>query len=125
MSMRFTVATLDACVLVRSSVRDMLLRCDRADMYRCRWSEEILTEVARHLREEGSQPGFTERLLQAMRRAIRTAMVEDVYQALAPLMTNHPKDRHVLAAAVFSQSEYIVTDNLRDFPPASLAPHGL
>jgi hypothetical protein len=31
-------------------------------------------------------------------------------------MTNHPKDRHVLAAAIASGSQVIITDNLRDFP---------
>ncbi len=40
-------------------------------------------------------------------------------------MTNDPKDRHVLAAAVMSQSQIIVTDNLRDFPGEALAPFNL
>jgi hypothetical protein len=38
-------------------------------------------------------------------------------------MTNHPKDRHVLAAAVVSKAQYIVTSNLRDFPAAALRPY--
>ena len=37
-------------------------------------------------------------------------------------MTNDPEDRHVLAAAVRSHSELIVTYNRRHFPPASLEP---
>jgi hypothetical protein len=36
-------------------------------------------------------------------------------------MTNHPKDRHVLAAAVKSNAHIIVTSNLKDFPLASLS----
>jgi len=35
-------------------------------------------------------------------------------------MTNHPGDRHVLAATVRSHSELIVTYNRRHFPAASL-----
>jgi hypothetical protein len=31
-------------------------------------------------------------------------------------MTNHPKDRHVLAAAVRASAEVIVTSNLSDLP---------
>jgi hypothetical protein len=37
-------------------------------------------------------------------------------------MTNHPKDRHVLAAAVRTGAQTIVTFNLKDLPEAVLAP---
>ena len=41
---------------------------------------------------------------------------------LIPAMTNDPKDRHVLAAAVRSGASVIVTANLKDFPSDALAP---
>lgn len=40
-------------------------------------------------------------------------------------MTNDPRDRHVLAAPVRSQSEMIVTYNRRHFPDSSLQPLGI
>ena len=35
-------------------------------------------------------------------------------------MTNHPKDRHVLAAALRTGAQTIVTFDLKDFPEAAL-----
>jgi len=40
-------------------------------------------------------------------------------------MTNDPKDRHVLAAAVGAGGEIVVTKNLGDFPPAACDPLGI
>jgi hypothetical protein len=40
-------------------------------------------------------------------------------------MTNHPKDRHVLATAVYAGAHVIITDNLRDFPEEALAPYNI
>jgi len=49
----------------------------------------------------------------------------DGYEDLIPAMTNHPKDRHVLAAAARAGVQVIVTYNLKDFPPSSLAPYSI
>jgi hypothetical protein len=38
------------------------------------------------------------------------------YEDLIPVMQNHPKDRHVLAAAVTDNVDMIVTNNTKDFP---------
>jgi hypothetical protein len=47
------------------------------------------------------------------------------YEDLIPAMTNHEKDRHVLAAAVRSGAETIVTYNLKDFPRSALASYSI
>jgi hypothetical protein len=52
--------------------------------------------------------------------AFPEALVEG-YELLVPVMPNDPKDRHVLAAAIRSGSQVIVTANLRDFPPQALS----
>lgn len=50
-----------------------------------------------------------------MRKFFPHALVYD-YEPLISEMSNHPKDRHVLAAALACKADYLVTFNLRDFP---------
>lgn len=52
-------------------------------------------------------------------------MLVEGYERLIPTLTCHPKDRHVLAAAIRDQTATIVTVNLWDFPPSSLAPFSI
>jgi predicted nucleic acid-binding protein len=47
------------------------------------------------------------------------------YDALIHAMTCHPKDRHVLAAAVAGEAQVVVTFNVKDFPAASVEPHDI
>ncbi len=56
-----------------------------------------------------------------MRRHFPEVWVEG-FEPIIDVMTNDPGDRHVLAAAVRSQSELIVTYNRRHFTAASLQP---
>jgi hypothetical protein len=62
--------------------------------------------------------------MNAVRRAFPDSAATG-YHALIPAMTNDAKDRHVLAAAVVSGAQVIVTRNLRDFPVDSLAPYDI
>jgi hypothetical protein len=49
----------------------------------------------------------------------------DGYEDLIPTMTNHPKDRHVLAAAARAGAKTIVTYNSKDFPRSSPTPYSI
>jgi hypothetical protein len=46
-------------------------------------------------------------------------------EPLVSAMTNNPKDRHVMVAAVVSSSQVIVTSNLKHFPSISLDAFGV
>lgn len=88
------------------------------------WTEEILTEASRNIVED--TPGLTAehlaRTFDAMRRAFPEAMIHD-YEHLVDDMTNDPKDRHVLAAAVAADADLLVTYNLRHYPASACDPH--
>jgi hypothetical protein len=114
---------LDACVLFPAPLRDTLLRAAEAGLYRPRWSAEILEEVRRNLLDQGGlTEQQTQRLIGAMRTHFPDAEVANYARHLDRL-TNHPKDRHVLAAAIEADAPLIVTDNLRHVRRAALAPH--
>jgi predicted nucleic acid-binding protein len=116
------VIVLDANVLIPNALCDLLLRLAEEEVFLPCWSAEILDEVRRNL--PGVAPAAAERRIAFMNAAFDTAMVTG-YEHLIPNMTNHVKDRHVLAAAVACDADRIVTCNMRDFPYASCEPHGV
>lgn len=106
------------------TLRDTLLRAAVKRLYRLHLTEEILDEVRRNLLKSGriADPRLADRLVEQIRRAFPGSMVEG-YSTLMPKMANHPKDRHVLAAAVAAGASVIVTHNLGDFPIQALDPY--
>jgi predicted nucleic acid-binding protein len=117
-------AFLDACVLIPIKLTDLLLRLAEADTYRILWSAEVLDEVERNLPRLGVSSDKARTRIQHMCDTFPDAMVTG-YEALALVMTNDPKDRHVLAAAVRADAAVIVTNNLKDFPASALDPYDL
>ncbi|MBB5854219.1 PIN domain-containing protein [Amycolatopsis umgeniensis] len=116
-------AFLDACVLIPIRLTDLLLRLAEAGTYRALWSDDVLDEVERNLVAHfGLEPAQVTRRLTGMRSAFPDARVTG-YEPLIPAMTNHPKDRRVLAAAARADAAVIVTANLKDFPVAALEPY--
>lgn len=115
-------ALLDTCVLFPQYLTDTLLTQAAAGTFRPLWSGGILDELGRALgRETQMTPEQIEHRLGRMRKAFPDAEVNG-YENLVDGMTNHPKDRHVLAAAVRGNVEVLVTDNVKDFPDEALKP---
>jgi predicted nucleic acid-binding protein len=117
-------ALLDANVLIPIHLTDLLLRLAEAETYRPLWSDQVLQEVERNLPKVGVAPEKATRRVSVMREAFADALVTG-YEPLVEAMTNDPKDRHVLAAAVRANAEIIVTANVRDFPPAACDPYDI
>ncbi|MFD1076675.1 PIN domain-containing protein [Longispora fulva] len=98
------------------------MRLAEASAYRPLWSPDVLTELRRNVIERGVPEERVDRRISQMGKAFPDALVTG-YESLIGGMTNDPKDRHILAAAVRAHAEVIVTLNLRDFPEPALKPY--
>lgn len=120
----FTVV-LDSCILYDSLLRDILLRLAEKELYQPIWSNIICDEVRRNLSKRVDHK-MVDKLLTIMNNAFPEAIIDD-YSALPNI--NEPrineKDRHVLAAAISSNAQVIVTNNLRDFPKEVLSEYNI
>lgn len=106
---------LDACVLIPYQLSDLLLRLAEAEMFLPLWSDKIMAEVNQNLPLKlGVTPHRAQRRIDHMTTAFPLAAVGG-HTDLIPAMTNDPRDRHVLAAAVRGNADLIVTANLKDF----------
>jgi predicted nucleic acid-binding protein len=117
-------ALLDANVLYPAPMRDLMLQLAVTDLFKARWSGDIHREwIEALLREQPRRErAALERTRDLMDLHTRDALVTG-YEALIPTLTlPDPNDRHVLAAAVVGRCDVIVTQNLKDFPEAVLAP---
>ncbi|MFN0100487.1 MAG: putative toxin-antitoxin system toxin component, PIN family [Bryobacteraceae bacterium] len=113
------IAVLDTCVLAPMPLCDTLLRlAEDPAFYIPKWSDDILRELQSTLQRMGYAPVQAGRRLTAMETAFEDANVTG-YERLVASMTNDPKDRHVLAAAVRCGADAIVTENVKHFPMES------
>lgn len=114
---RLPTVILDANVLAQAPIRDTLLRlAEGPTLYRVRWSAQIIAELKRTLESKFAiTPARSAHLESQLREYFPDAWIEG-FELLTPRMTNHPKDRHVPAAAVHAKTRLVVTYNLRDFP---------
>jgi predicted nucleic acid-binding protein len=117
------LAVLDACVLVPAALRDTLLRlAETPRLFVPKWSEEILAEVERTLVGKlNKSEEKAAHLIEELTKAFPEARV-DGCKHIEPALGNQEKDRHVLAAAIRSAAQTIVTFNLKHFPADSLRP---
>lgn len=120
------VVVLDANVLYPFRVRDALLRFAQAGLFRARWSPAIISEWQRSLLAR--RPALAASIaaqIAALEQAFPEGWVRGGETLIDSLTLPDPDDRHVLATAIRAGADHIVTENLRDFPDAALAPYGV
>lgn len=119
--MSFT-AIYDACVLHPAGLRDLLVRLAGTGLFRARWTGDILDEMVASVlrRRPGLDPAALERTRQLMCAAVPDCLITGYRHLVEAVELPDADDRHVLAAAIRSGSQVIVTENTRDFPAGIL-----
>ncbi|HCI5690027.1 MULTISPECIES: PIN domain-containing protein [Klebsiella] len=117
---------LDACVLYPSLLRDLLIRLGLTGLYQPKWSATIEDEWQRNLLANRADltPEQIQRTAALMNTAVPDAMITGFEPLIDSVALPDVDDRHVVAAAVRSNAEIIVTFNLKDFPAPALGAFG-
>lgn len=122
-----SVAILDACVLYPAPLRDLLLSFADKGLFNPKWSDEIQNEWSRNLLL--NRPDLSKAQLQqtigAMNIAFPDSNVENFTSLISSIKLPDPDDRHVVAAAIRSKADFIITFNLKDFPKSIEREYGL
>jgi predicted nucleic acid-binding protein len=115
--MRF-IAIYDACVLYPAPVRDLLLEVAGAGLVSAKWTKEIESEWIRNL--HANRPDIPLQFLQEtadkMIEFLPDCLVKNYTNLSSGLKLPDENDKHVLAAAIKSHAQAIITFNLKDFP---------
>jgi predicted nucleic acid-binding protein len=121
------VAVFDANVLYPAPLRDLLIRLARAGLVGARWTNRIHDEWMRSVLKNRPDlsPANLQRTRELMDAAVPGAIVEDFEDRIPTLQLPDPDDRHVLAAAIETKANVIVTFNLADFPTEIVEKHGI
>lgn len=123
-SVRYT-CVLDTNVVYPIEIRDLLFWFAHYDLFTPKWSHNIFSEWERvMLRKEVFQEEATKRINKA-NQAFPDALVVNYESLIDGLTLPDTDDRHVLAAAIKTNANIIVTNNLKDFPKEYLATFGL
>jgi predicted nucleic acid-binding protein len=118
------IVVYDANVLYPNTLRDLLIRiAQQPHLVQAKWTDQIMDETLRALQK--NRPDITEekaaRLRELINGAVRDCLVTGYQPLVEALDLPDPDDRHVLAAAIKVNAQLIVTRNLKDFPPKTLA----
>jgi predicted nucleic acid-binding protein len=117
------IVVYDANVLVGNTQRDLMVRIAQTGLIQAKWTDRILDEAMAAVQK--SRPDIAQVRLQRTRALMIAAVPDSMINGHEPLVEGlqlrDPDDRHVLAAAIKSGAQVIVTAD-KDFTPEDLAP---
>lgn len=123
-SVRFT-CVLDTNVIYPIDIRDLLFWFASYDLFTPKWSKHIFSEWENVMKRKGIPDEEIKKRLSKAQHAFPDALVDNYEPLVNSLELPDDKDRHVLAAAIKTNANIIVTNNMKDFPAAYLASFGL
>jgi predicted nucleic acid-binding protein len=126
-------AVLDSCVLYPPGLRSLFMWLVVQKAFVPKWSNQIHEEWISNALEDDAKRNPLPKLSREKLERTRALMdenaeesnVTDYERHIPTVLLPDPEDRHVVAVAIESETEIIVTFNLRDFPPSALSPHGI
>ncbi|MGI0154347.1 PIN domain-containing protein [Pseudidiomarina sp. WS423] len=126
MSSSYTVI-FDACVLYPAPLRSLLMYLALSGEFRARWTNDIHDEWIRNVL--ANRPDLTREQLENVRnlmdKHVPWAIVQNYHPLISSISLPDEDDRHVVAAAIQTRAEAIVTFNLKDFPDNQLSQYNL
>lgn len=114
-SARF-IAVLDTNVIYPVITRDLFFWFAYYDLYTPKWSKHIFDEWQGVMMKKGIVKSEAEKRVHVANLAFPDALVKNYEGLIKILELPDPKDCHVLAAAIKTNADIIVTNNLKDFP---------
>jgi predicted nucleic acid-binding protein len=123
-SVRF-ICVLDANVMYPLWIRDLLLWFAHHDLYTPKWSKHIFDEWLEVMKRKGVSVSEAHKRTTIVKYAFPDALVENYEPLIETLTLPDTNDKHVLAAAIKTNANLIVTNNLKHFPKEYLSGFGL
>jgi predicted nucleic acid-binding protein len=123
-SVKFT-CVLDTNVIFPIEIRDLLFWFAHFELYTPKWSKHIFDEWIDVMRRKGLPDEEINKRISKAYAAFPDALVTNYEALIDSLDLQDEKDRHVLAAAIKTNANLIVTNNLKDFPKDKLEAYGL
>jgi predicted nucleic acid-binding protein len=117
-------AFIDANVFYGARLRSLVLFIAQTKLFRARWSEKIHDEWMGNLllnRPDLKMEDLA-KTRAAMNAAVPDCLVEGYESLIAGLALPDEDDCHVVAAAIMTRANVIVTFNEKDFPAETLKP---
>lgn len=121
------IALLDANVLYPAPLRDLLLNLAILDLFIPKWTNQIQNEWVYNLLKNRNdlERSQLDRTVNLMNSVFPDANIKNYAKIEKQLELPDENDKHVLAAAIKSKSNIIVTSNIKDFPKSIIIKYKL